>query len=73
MQNKDLAKHIIELAKVDQGVRSLNFEKPELIKGIPNYLVYAIDGINNTRIRKIINDLGYPTQKTIGKQAMESF
>jgi len=71
--NKDLAKRIIELAKVDQGVRSLNFEKPELVRGIPNYLVYAIDGINNIKIRKIINDFGHPTKKLIGRQAMKSF
>ncbi|MDP2947485.1 MAG: hypothetical protein Q8N88_05210 [Nanoarchaeota archaeon] len=73
MKNKKLAKYIIELAKVDQGARSLRFEKPELVKGIPNYLVYAIDGVNNMRIRKIIEDYGYPTQKLIGKQAMGSF
>jgi len=73
MKNKKLAEYIIELARVDQGARSLRFEKPELVKGIPNYLVYAIDGVNNPRIRKIISDFGYPTQKLIGKQAMESF
>jgi hypothetical protein len=73
MKNNKLAKYIIELAKVDQGARSLRFEKPELVKGIPNYLVYTIDGVNNPRIKKIINDFGYPTQKLIGKQAMDSF
>jgi len=73
MSNKKLAKYIIELANVDQGVRSLRFKNPELVKGIPNYLVYAVDGVNNMRIKKIIEDYGYPTQKLIGKQAMDSF
>jgi hypothetical protein len=73
MRNKKLAEYIIELAKVDQGARSLRFEKPELVKGIPNYLVYAIDGVNNMRIKKIISDFSYPTQKLIGKRAMDSF
>jgi len=73
MKNKKLAEYIIELARVDQGARSLRFEKPELVKGIPNYLVYAIDGVNNLRIKKIISDFGYPTQKLIGKRAMDSF
>lgn len=71
--NKELAEYISEMAEADQGVRKMRPRDPELLYGIPNYLVYAIDGVNNWRIHKIIEKHGYPTQKLVGKRGMFKF
>lgn len=69
MPVKITQKHIIEMAKIDQELRTQAKPGKELI----NYLIYAIDGIHNYRLRKIIEKYGYPTQKTMGKEVINSF
>lgn len=71
--NKELTEYISEMAEVDQRLRKIRPRDPELLYGIPNYLVYAIDGVHNWRIHKIIEKYGYPTQKLVGKKGMRKF
>jgi len=71
--NKKLSEHILELTKVDQGIRKLRLKNLGSIQELHNYLVYAIDGINSYRLKKIIDEFGYPSQKLIGKKAMKAF
>lgn len=69
--NKKLAKQIIEMHNVDQDLRTQAPKKiaTELI----NYVVYAIDEIHNSRIRRIIAEYGFPTTNLVGREAMSAF
>lgn len=69
MQNKKLASHIIEMAKIDQELRFMAGKE----KSLTNFVIYAVDFIHNYRIKMIIEKFGYPTEKLIGKDAMNSF
>jgi len=71
--NKKLSEHILKLTELDQGIRKLRLKNLESIQGLHNYLVYAIDGINSYRLKKIIDEFGYPNQELIGKKAMKAF
>ncbi len=73
MTNKNLSNYILKLTEADQGLRKLRFKDIEMIKGLPNYLVYAVDGVHNYKIKCIIEQYDYPTQKLIGKRAMHAF
>ena len=68
MPSEIIQKQIIEMAKIDQDLRIQAKPGKELI----NYLIYAIDSVHNYRLRKIIEKYGYPTQKIIGKEGMNS-
>lgn len=68
--NKKLAEHILEMAEVDQGAR---FRAGEDEDKLSNYVVYIIDTIHNYRIRRIIEEYGYPTKKLVGKKSMNAF
>lgn len=69
MQNKKISKYITEMAKIDQDLRFMAGKEKSLI----NFMIYAIDIIHNYRIKMIIEKYGYPMQKLIGKDAINSF
>lgn len=54
---------------VDQDLRLQAKPGKELI----NYMIYAIDAVHNYRIKDIIKNYGYPTQKMIGAKGMSDF
>lgn len=41
--------------------------------GVLNFLVYAMDGINNYNLHKLIQEHGYPSKKLVGKRGMYWF
>ena len=68
--NKKLQQQIIQAKDIDQKTR---FDcKPNKLT-IKNYMVYLVDLVNNDLIKRIIKKHGYPTQKMIGKKAMQAF
>lgn len=69
MINTSLAKYIIEMMRIDQELRFKAGGKKDFI----NFLIYTVDGLHNYRIRKIIDDYGYPTKALVGKRAMRAF
>lgn len=69
MQKDAFKKQILEMEKIDQKTRM----NTKLDADILSPLVYAIDGIHNYRIHKIIETVGYPTEKMVGKRALHAF
>ena len=71
--NKELSRYISKLVKVDQEIRNLRMNDPNLLGNLHGYIVYLIDGVHNWRLHKIVEEYGYPTQKLIGKRGMRDF
>ncbi len=67
--NDTLVKDILEWAKVDQELRFASKNNGEAGK----YLVYLADASHGYRLRTLISEYGYPTEKLIGKEGMEAF
>ena len=67
--NEDYLKQVKEMFEVDQDLR-YRFRPG---REIPNYLVYISDIFHNYKIRFLINQYGYPSEKLIGKEGMEYF
>ncbi len=58
------------MAKIEQRARRLATPHK---KGLESLLVYTIDGIHNRYIHQIIDEYGYPTEKSVGKEGMKKF
>lgn len=79
--DKTVFNQIKEMFSVDQDLRfqasnadlTQKFPGSKLNWGLLNFLVYILDGVNNHKIAKIINEYGYPTQKMIGRRGMFYF
>jgi len=71
--DRELSRYISKLVKIDQEIRNLKLSDPKLLGDLRSYVVYAIDGVHNWRIHKLIEEYGYPTQKLIGKGGMRDF
>lgn len=56
------------MTKIDQELRFMAGKEKSLV----NFVIYAIDAVHNYRIKMIVEKYGYPTQKLIGKEAMNS-
>ncbi len=69
--NKKLAEQIIEMCDIDQALRTQAPKKAgtEFI----NYVVYSIDEVHNSRIKRILTEHGFPTSNLIGREAMSAF
>ena len=73
--NKNLANNIKRWKEFEQKLRfqaGKDFAKNHKT-GVYNYMVYLIDAINNLRIKEIIKECGYPTQKLLGKTGLKDF
>lgn len=68
-ENKQLARLVKKMAAVEQELRFSASKHADLGK----YLVYVVDGVNGYRVKSIIAQYGYPTQKLLGKEGMEAF
>ncbi|OGM97630.1 MAG: hypothetical protein A2735_03425 [Candidatus Yanofskybacteria bacterium RIFCSPHIGHO2_01_FULL_41_21] len=69
--NKKLAEQIIEMRNIDQDLRTQASKKvaTELI----NYIIYAVDEVHNSRIKRIVAEHGFPTDDLVGREAMSAF
>lgn len=66
--NTSLTKTILHMSRVDQEARHLVKPKRRDL----NILVYSSDAANGFRIRTLIEEYGYPTQRLIGAEAMHA-
>lgn len=69
--NTILAQQIIEMSQVDHNLRKQAPKGPAL--EFINYLIYAIDEVHNSRIKRIITEYGFPTVGLIGRDALSAF
>ena len=44
--------------------------KPE--KGLVNFVIYAVDGVHNQRLHRIIDENGFPTEAMVGAEALHA-
>jgi hypothetical protein len=63
MKKDIFLQRVLEMAKVDQDLRFSG----------QKYLVYVTDFVHGQRLRGLIREYGYPTQKTLGKEGMAAF
>lgn len=70
MKNVRLAKKIKVMAEMDQRARK---SAAPYKKGFENLLVYTVDGIHNKYIHQIIDEHGYPMERTIGREGIKKF
>jgi len=71
--NKELSHHVSKLVKIDQEIRNSGLSDSKLLGDLRSYVVYAIDGVHNWRIHKLIKEYGYPSQELIGRRGMRDF
>lgn len=64
MKNKKLAKEILRMAKLDQGIRKAYVKAPRLIKKVKE-----VDRRNLTKMKRIIEEHGWPTITLVGNKA----
>lgn len=59
------------MRNIDQDLRTQAPQKAatELI----NYVVYAVDEVHNSRIKRIVAEYGFPTVELVGREAMSAF
>lgn len=69
IQNQQLADLINQMAHIDQDIRK---NASGAFSGA-NYLVYLADAVHEYRLRRIIQEYGYPSEEMIGAEAMRSF
>ncbi len=77
MENQSYKKQIENMLDMDQKLRFQGFaENKNLPKGtytIWNYMVYVMDKTHGLNLHRLINEFGFPTIETVGKEGMEKF
>lgn len=68
--NKTYLSAIKEMVQVDQMSREAA-AGPGITK--ENLIVYAIDQIHNTRLKRLIEEFGYPTAETVGTDGIKDY
>lgn len=64
MKNKKLAKEILEMARLDQEIRKAYTKNPSFSKKLEK-----IDRVNLPKMKRIVNEFGWPTTALVGKKA----